>query len=137
MGDRTKIDDATKYVHDLPGFKKTNPQYFSDPMIDKLMEVVLMMGGEIWSLRHRQAITEKLMATGKPVSPDMIETFKADEPFRDQMEAERQDLIRRMFASLAEGQFPDPRASAFGWVTNPEAEAEPGAGEESESSSKE
>ncbi|WP_394700078.1 hypothetical protein [uncultured Parasphingorhabdus sp.] len=116
-----KMDKATKYVKDLPGFKRTNPQYFSDQMIDKILEVIILMGGEIWTLRHRQAITEKLMASGRPVSADMIETFESDESFRDQMEVERQDLIRRMFASLAAGEFPDPREAGFNWAANPQA----------------
>ncbi|QLC26399.1 hypothetical protein HFP57_16085 [Parasphingopyxis algicola] len=119
MSDRAKIDEETKYVQDLPGFKRTNPHYFSDPMIDRLLEIILLMGGEIWSLRHRQAITEKLLASGEPVSPDIIETFKPDDGFKELMENERQDLIKRMFASLAGGQFPDPKAPGFTWVTNP------------------
>ena len=128
MGDRAKIEEQTKYVVDLPGFKRTNPHYFSDPIIDKLMDALLMMGGEIWTLRHRQAITEKLMASGEAVSPDMIETYKPDEAFREAMEAERQDLIRRMFSSLAEGGFPDPRTPGFKWVTDPEGEDQPAKG---------
>lgn len=119
MGDKAKIAKDTEYVKELPGFKRTKPNYFSDPVVDRLMEVVLMMGGEIWSLRHRQAITEKLMAQGKPVSPDIIETFEADEDFRGQLETERQDFIRRIFAALAEGEFPDPREEGFKWVTRP------------------
>lgn len=118
MSDRKEIDTATAYVKDLPGFKRTEPQYFSDPVVDKLVEIVLLMGGEIWTLRHRQAITEKLMATGKMVSPDMIETYKPDPEFREQMEAERQDLIRRMFSALAAGDVADPRAAGDNWATN-------------------
>lgn len=119
MTDRTKLEEETQYVYDLPGFKRTNPHYFSDPMVDRLLDIVLMMGAEIWTLRHRQAITEQLMASGKTVTPDMIETFEPDQDFKSDMEAERQELIKRMFSSLAGGEFPDPRAPGFKWVTNP------------------
>lgn len=116
MGDRAKIDEATQYAKELPGFKRSNPQYFADPMIDRLLEVILMMGGEMWSLRHRQAIAEKLVAQGKPATSDMIETFVADDEFRSAMELERQDLIRRMYAPLKEGDFADPREAGLKWI---------------------
>lgn len=117
MTDRSKLEHATAYVRDLPGFKKTNPHYFKDPMVDRLMDVVLMMGAEIWTLRHRQAITEQLLAANGRASPDMIETFRPDMAFRERMEQERQELIKRMFASLSGGEFSDPKSAGFEWVT--------------------
>lgn len=116
MGDRAKMDEATQYAQELPGFKRSNPQYFADPMIDRLLEVILMMGGEMWTLRHRQAIAEKLAAQGQPATSDMIETFVADDDFRASMELERQDLIRRMYAPLKEGDFADPREAGLKWI---------------------
>ena len=119
MTDRAKLEEETQYVKDLPGFKRSNPHYFSDPMIDRLLEIVLLMGAEIWTLRHRQAVTERLLASGKTVTPDLIETFQPDEEMKEAIEQERQDLIKRMFASLAGGNFPDPKAPGFKWVTDP------------------
>lgn len=117
MSDRASLEEETAYVQDLPGFKKSNPQYFRDPMIDKLLEVILMMGGEIWTLRHRQAITEELMAKGTTVSPDLIETYIASEASQEKLTEERQELVKRMFGALSDGSFPDPKASGFKWVT--------------------
>lgn len=120
MTDRRKLEEETAYVKDLPGFKKSDPHYFKDPMIDKLLEIVLLMSAEIWTLRHRQAITEQLLASGSSVSPDLIETFKPDKDFSAQMEAERQEIIKRLFEGLSGGQFPDPKAPGFQWVTDRE-----------------
>jgi hypothetical protein len=119
MSKREEIEAETSYVQDIPGFKRTKPQYFSDEMIDRLLDVVIAMGGEMWTLRHRMAIIEKLSATGQPVSADAIETFRADEDFTLMLEEERQRMIKQIFASLAGDKFPDARSSAFKWVTEP------------------
>jgi hypothetical protein len=119
MTDRQKLEEETRYAVDLPGFKRTNPHYFRDPMIDRLLEAVLLMGAEIWTLKHRLAVTESLTAAGQVATPDRIETFVADGKFKDGLERERQDLIKRMFSGLVNGQVADPRAPSFKWVTNP------------------
>lgn len=117
MSDRETLERATAYVEDLPGFKRSEPQYFRDPMIDHLLEVVILMGGEIWTLRHRQAIVEKLLAAGETVSADMIETFVADQDFTDQLQAERHDLVRRLFGGLPGTPAENPEGKGFQWVT--------------------
>lgn len=117
MSKREQIEEETRYAQDLPGFKKTEPQYFSDGMVDRLVDVVLALGGELWSVRHRLAIIEKLNADGHRVSPDMIETFKADPEFQATLETERQRMIKQIFASFAGANFPDVKTPAFAWVT--------------------
>ena len=52
MLDQTPLD----YVKDLPGFERGHPHYFKDPMIDHLLEIVMMIGGELWVERDRRLI---------------------------------------------------------------------------------
>jgi hypothetical protein len=117
MSKRDEIEAETRYAQELPGFKKTDPQYFADGMIDRLVEVVLALGGELWSVRHRLAIIEKLSAEGQRISSDMIETFKADPEFKAGLEEERLRMIKQIFASFAGDKFPDVHSPAFAWVT--------------------
>lgn len=120
MAERAKIEEETKYVQDLPGFKRTDPHYFSDPMIDRLFDIILMMGGQMWTLRHRQAITEHLLATNETVTPDLIETFKPDKDLQEKLELERQEFIRTLYSGLYGSEFPDPQKPGFKWLTDPE-----------------
>lgn len=100
MGDRASLDAETEYVKDLPGFDKTTPQFFSDPMIDKLLEITLLLGGEVWANRDRQMIMEHLLATEGVVTPDLIETFRPDESFKEMAEERRVKFIQRIFGCL-------------------------------------
>jgi hypothetical protein len=42
VGDRKALEAELQYVKDLPGYKRSNPQFFSDPMIDRLIEIVVL-----------------------------------------------------------------------------------------------
>lgn len=115
--DKAALASELEYVKDLPGFNRTEPQYFKDPMIDRLLEVMLMMGGELWAVRDRMMIMERLMAAHGRVTPDMIETYTPDPAFKEQSERERWDFVRRVFSSLYGQPMPTENKAHFEWVT--------------------
>ena len=96
MLDDVKLD----YVKDLPGFERGHPHYFKDPMIDHLLEIVCMLGGELWVLRDRQWVTEHLLATEGKVTPDMIERFKPSKELQEAMAAARRKFTEQVFGCL-------------------------------------
>lgn len=118
MGDRKALEAELDYVKDLPGYKRTNPQYFSDPMIDKLLEIVLLIGGELWTIRDRQAVTEHLLATKGVVTPDLIETFKQDPTAEALSQEQRLQFIQRIFSCLYGGTPLAPLKNQFSWLTD-------------------
>lgn len=125
MGDRNAVEAETEYVKDLPGFDKTQPQFFKDPMIDKLLEIVLLIGGEIWTNRDRQMVMEHLLATGGVVTPDLIETFKPDEKFEKNSEELRLQFVNRLYGSLyPDTEIPEDQ-NHFKWLTDKKKDQEP------------
>jgi len=118
MGDRKTLEAELNYVKDLPGYQRSNPQYFSDPMIDKLLEIILLMGGEVWTLRDRQTVMEHLLATQGRVTPDLIETFKPDQAFEDRCEEQRIQFINRIYGCLYGGAQAPVQKNHFTWLTD-------------------
>lgn len=118
MGDRRSLDAETEYVKDLPGFEKTSPQFFRDPMIDKLLEITLLLGGEIWTNRDRQMVMEHLLATEGMVTPDLIETFKPDEEFEARSEELRLQFVQRIFGGLYDNADIPDDLNHFKWLTD-------------------
>ena len=116
MGDRNALEAQLDYVKDLPGFEKTNPQFFSDPMIDKLLEITLLLGGEIWTNRDRQMVMEHLLATEGVVTPERIETFR-DESFAEESEKQRAQFVQRIFSCLYDGVEVPEDKNHFRWLT--------------------
>lgn len=124
MGDPKAVEAETAYVKDLPGFDKTQPQFFKDPMIDKLLEVVLLLGGEIWTNRDRQMVMEHLLATEGVVTPDLIETFKPDEEFEQNAEELRLRFVNRIYGGLySDTEIPEDQ-NHFKWLTDKKEDKE-------------
>ncbi|MBL8629090.1 MAG: hypothetical protein JNM81_05650 [Rhodospirillaceae bacterium] len=107
MLDEPKLD----YVRELPGFERGHPHYFKDPMIDHLLEIVMLLGGELWVTRDRQMIVEHLLATEGKVTPDMIERFQPSPELRAQMDESRKLFTQRVFNCLySQHEATQPRA---------------------------
>jgi hypothetical protein len=118
VGDRAALEAELQYVKDLPGYERSNPQFFSDPMIDKLLEIVLLLGGEMWTVRDRQLVMEHLLATQGRVTPDLIETFKPDQAFDDSCEQQRLQFIQRIYGCLYGGAPVPQERNHFTWLTD-------------------
>ena len=99
---QTDLNEGLDYVKDLPGFNRGHPHYFSDPMIDHLLEICLQLAGEIWVNRDRQTVIEHLLATKGKVTPDMIEEFKPDAELKQNLRDARRLFTQRIFKSLYE-----------------------------------
>lgn len=123
MGDRSALEAQLDYVKDLPGFERTNPRFFSDPMIDKLLEITLLLGGEIWTNRDRQMVMEHLLATEGVVTPERIETFR-DESFAAESEKQRMQFVQRIFGCLYDGVEVPEDKNHFRWLTGKEKSAD-------------
>jgi len=105
-----------EYVKDLPGYKRGHPHYFRDPVIDHLLEVVLLLGGEIWVNRDRQMIIEELLATAGKVTPEMIEAFKPDEAFKAKQQQARRLFTERVYGCLQYEGLERPETGFFDMV---------------------
>jgi hypothetical protein len=115
--DDTERSLAPDRLAGLPGYHRTNPQFFSDPMIDKLFEVVLQLAGEVWSLRDRQMVTEHLLAEHGQVTSESIERFSADAKFLAESERLRRKYIQGVFGTLVQDLPETGDKDQFKWLT--------------------
>jgi hypothetical protein len=113
----TEAGLAPDQLATLPGYSRTNPQFFADPMIDRLFDVVLNLAGEVWSLRDRQMITEHLLAEHGQVTPESIERFSPDARFLAEAERLRQKYIRGVFGALVPNLPSSGDGEQFKWLT--------------------
>lgn len=69
------------------------PRYFEDPAVDKLMAITLALAGEVAVLRDRVDTIERLAAAGKPISPEAVDAYQADESVRNARDAWRETYL--------------------------------------------
>ncbi len=112
---RSPLDEGLEHVRNLPGYDRGDPQYYRDPMIDRLMDIVLALGAELWVTRDRQIVTEHLLATEGKVTPEMIEAFVPSPEMAEAQRQARKDLAKRLYGDLY-GRLPPAMAAEFGAV---------------------
>ncbi len=85
--------------------------WLGSPHIDNLVSVSIAIGSEIWALKQRQIISEKLAEKKIPASSAAIEGYRPTKEEEVEWDEERQKLARRLFGVLArETNFP-PQAA--------------------------
>jgi hypothetical protein len=87
-------------VNRLPGFERGHPHYFKDPMIDHLLEIVMMLGGELWVTRDRQMVMEYLLETEGKVTAESIERFKPSAEFKAKLDQARTQFNKGIYGCL-------------------------------------
>ncbi len=92
--------EATEFSATMPGFKPGNPAYFENEVIDHLVGIVLELGAELSVTRDRLARLEEILASGKPVSIDELDTGKPSAELQARLDQERQAFIQRVYGRL-------------------------------------
>lgn len=81
-------------------------QYLPDPHVDNLTAVVMGLGTELWAARRRLMVIESLLEKHKLLDSAEIEAYQPTEAEAAAWDAERDDLIDRVFSIL--GRVPEP-----------------------------
>ena len=75
--------------------------FLGHPAIDNLFTAVTVLGAEVWALRRRQKITEKLLEEKKgAVTVEMIQKYIPTAEENAAWTAERTELVASIFASF-------------------------------------
>ncbi len=76
-----------------------NISMFADQTVDNLMHVVVALGAELWTLRRRTMILEKILEKAGVSSAD-VENYVPSDADKTLWEAERNIFIKRTFSGL-------------------------------------
>jgi hypothetical protein len=75
--------------------------WLGSPHLDNLVTVSIAIGAEIWALKQRQIISEKLAEKNMPATNAAIEGYKPTKEEEAEWETERRGLAKRMYGVLA------------------------------------
>ena len=97
------IDDKSKDLENfdnLPGFKRGNPTYFENEVIDHLIDITLELGAELWVVKDRLAHLEEILSNENKVSLNSLDNDKPSEELQKKLNNERIQLIKRIYGRL-------------------------------------
>jgi hypothetical protein len=95
--EQTHTRAATDYIE----HGSASYSFLADPVIDALVQVVLELGAETWVTRRRMLVLERVMAA-QGVLPDLaVETYTPTAEDAAAWRAERDRMMRSVYAALA------------------------------------
>ncbi len=73
------------------------PSQFDDPAIDILLSIVLSLGSEVYVLRDRMRIIEKMLEAKGAISRADIEAYKPTPEEEEEIRKDRDAFMERFF----------------------------------------
>ncbi|MDX2141993.1 MAG: hypothetical protein SFV19_01445 [Rhodospirillaceae bacterium] len=86
--------------------------WLDNPHIDNLVSVSVALGAEIWALKQRQIISEKLAEQKVFPTTAAIEGYKPSKQEEEDWDAERQGLAKRVYGWFARETVATPSTQA-------------------------
>ena len=76
------------------------PQFLPHPLLDRLLDITMALGAELWSERERRITLERLLEARGIVSAADIEQYQPTEDERATGRKARDEFVGRIFESL-------------------------------------
>jgi hypothetical protein len=80
-----------------------NPSQLGDPAIDTLLKIVLSLGSEVYVLRDRMRVIEKLLEAKGAISRADIEGYQPSPEEEEEVRKEADAFIARLFRTFDGG----------------------------------
>lgn len=78
------------------------PYFFDDPAIDKILNMVVVLGGEVWTLRERLAALEAIQVRQGSLAAGEIDAHEFSPEDEARLGALRKEFIDSLFRVLQE-----------------------------------
>lgn len=78
------------------------PYFFADPAIDKILNMVVVLGSEVWTLRERLAAFEAIQVRQGGLAAGEIDAFDFSPEQEAKLAGERKEFIDSLFRILQE-----------------------------------
>ncbi len=78
------------------------PFFFTDPATDKILNMVVTLASEVWSLRERLAAMQAIGEARGTFRAGEVDAFEFSQPQEAQLAGERKEFIENLFRVLGE-----------------------------------
>ncbi|MBM4213858.1 MAG: hypothetical protein FJ179_09100 [Gammaproteobacteria bacterium] len=78
------------------------PYFFADPAIDKLLNMLVVLGSEVWTLRERLAALEAIQIRQGGLAAGELDAHEFSAEDESRLAAERKEFIDSLFRILQE-----------------------------------
>lgn len=79
---------------------ESSSNFMAHPMLDRLLDITVALGAELWAERERRITLERLLEARGLLSSSDIEQYLPDEDERAARRGQRDEFVRRIFDGL-------------------------------------
>jgi hypothetical protein len=88
---------------DSPIVWKDRPVYLENPLLDKMMGVILELAAQVYVMKDRQAITELFLEEHNIVSRDQLDKWEPTPEQQIEIRKRRDEFMASVFRPISEG----------------------------------
>ena len=96
------------------------PYFFDDPAIDKILNMVVVLGSEVWTLRERLAALEAIQVRQGSLASGELDAHDFSPEDETRLAGERKEFIDSLFRVI-QVQIEEPRTQAVKAKVKPKA----------------
>lgn len=78
-------------------------KFLGDPVLDRMMKVIISLSQEVYVLRDRLGVIEHLLDERRMISRTDIEGYRPDATHQSRILGERDAFVERLLSPLIEG----------------------------------
>jgi hypothetical protein len=82
---------------------KQEQQFFEDPVVDRLMGIVMALAAEVYIIKDRERALEQVLADKGIIGSDAVESFQPASPDQGISGKERDAFVSRIFEPIVAG----------------------------------
>ncbi|MFN8534961.1 MAG: hypothetical protein U0556_15600 [Dehalococcoidia bacterium] len=85
----------------IPMAREDRPQYFEDPAVDRLLQMVLELSAELWAVKDWQFVVNNLLEERGVLTVEDVQTYQPAEADQQRLTAEREKFVHRLIKHIS------------------------------------
>jgi hypothetical protein len=91
----------TTQVRHIPMAREDRPQYFDDPAVDRLLQMLLELAAELWAVKDWQFVVNRLLEQRGVVTLDEVQHYQPTAEDQQVLAVEREKFVRRFIKHIS------------------------------------
>jgi hypothetical protein len=91
----------TTEIRHIPMAREDRPQYFDDPAVDRLLQMMLELAAELWAVKDWQFVVNRLLEERGVLTLDDVRFYQPSEADQRILAAEREKFVHRFIKHIS------------------------------------
>ncbi|GIW08741.1 MAG: hypothetical protein KatS3mg060_3546 [Dehalococcoidia bacterium] len=91
----------TTQLRHIPMAREDRPQYFDDPAVDRLLQMLLELAAELWAVKDWQFVVNRLLEQRGVLTLEDVQRYQPTEDDQKLLAVEREKFVHRFIKHIS------------------------------------